>query len=109
MWIETKCNAWQLTSVQWRPWPLGTQSIGTWQHIMDVLTVCTVVVNGAVRNIIREGKTHQIEAVIQTGADAGMQSMDRVLVQLIQQGKITYDTAKEYAVDTDELDRLMRG
>jgi twitching motility protein PilT len=68
-----------------------------------------LVVNGAVRNIIREGKTHQIEAVIQTGADAGMQSMDRVLVQLIQQGKITYDTAKEYAVDTDELDRLMRG
>ena len=68
-----------------------------------------LVVTGAVRNIIREGKTHQIEAVIQTGAEQGMQSMDRVLVQLIQQGKITYDTAKEYAVDVDELDRLMRG
>ena len=54
MWIETKCNAWQLTSVQWRPWPLGTQSIGTWQHIMDVLTVCTVVVNGAVLVFTKE-------------------------------------------------------
>jgi twitching motility protein PilT len=68
-----------------------------------------LVVTGAVRNIIREGKTHQIEAVIQTGAEQGMQSMDRVLVQLVQQGKITYDTAKEYAVDLEELDRLMRG
>jgi twitching motility protein PilT len=68
-----------------------------------------LVVNGAVRNIIREGKTHQIEAVIQTGADQGMQSMDRVLVQLIQKGKITYDEAKNFAVDPDELDRLMRG
>jgi twitching motility protein PilT len=68
-----------------------------------------LVVTGAVRNIIREGKTHQIEAVIQTGANEGMQSMDRVLVNLIQGGKITYDTAKEYAIDQDELDRLMRG
>ena len=31
----------------------------------------------AVRNIIREGKTHQMDAVIQTGAEFGMQSMDR--------------------------------
>ncbi len=68
-----------------------------------------LVVNSAVRNIIREGKSHQIEAVIQTGADQGMQSMDRVLVQLVQQGKITYDEAKNFAVDPDELDRLMRG
>ncbi len=68
-----------------------------------------LVVNSAVRNIIREGKSHQIEAVIHTGADQGMQSMDRVLVQLVQQGKITYDEAKNFAVDPDELDRLMRG
>ena len=68
-----------------------------------------LVVNGAVRNIIREGKTHQLDAVIQTSADSGMQSMDRTLVQLIQQGKITYDEAKNFAVDPAELDRLMRG
>ncbi|HSX03063.1 MAG TPA: type IV pilus twitching motility protein PilT [Candidatus Saccharimonadia bacterium] len=68
-----------------------------------------LVVTGAVRNIIREGKTHQLDAVIQTGADFGMQSMDRQLVQLIQQGKITYDEAKNFAVDMTELDRLMRG
>ena len=63
----------------------------------------------AVRNIIREGKTHQLDAVIQTGAEHGMQSMDRTLVDLIHQGTITYDDARMVAVDIEELDRLMRG
>jgi twitching motility protein PilT len=62
----------------------------------------------AVRNIIREGKAHQLEAVIQTGAEFGMQSMDKQLVSLIHDGTITYDEARNFAVDIDELDRLMR-
>jgi twitching motility protein PilT len=62
----------------------------------------------AVRNIIREGKTHQLDAVIQTGAEFGMQSMDKTLVNLIHAGTISYDEARNYAVDIDELDRLMR-
>lgn len=62
----------------------------------------------AVRNIIREGKSHQLEAVIQTGAEFGMQSMDKTLVSLIHNGTITYEEARNYAVDLDELDRLMR-
>lgn len=62
----------------------------------------------AVRNIIREGKSHQLEAVIQTGAEFGMQSMDKTLVSLIHNGTISYDEARNYAVDIDELDRLMR-
>lgn len=67
-----------------------------------------LVANSAVRNIIREGKTHQLEAVIQTGAEQGMQSMDKTLVELIRQGTVTYDEARTFAVDLDELDRLMR-
>ncbi len=63
----------------------------------------------AVRNIIREGKTHQLEAVIQTGAEFGMQQMDKTLSQLIHAGTISYDEARNYAVDLGELDRLMRG
>jgi twitching motility protein PilT len=63
----------------------------------------------AVRNIIREGKSHQLEAVIQTGAEFGMQSMDKTLVNLIHNGTITYDEARNFAVDLEELDRLMRG
>ncbi len=62
----------------------------------------------AVRNIIREGKSHQLEAVIQTGAEHGMQSMDKTLVGLIHNGTITYDEARNYAVDLEELDRMMR-
>lgn len=63
----------------------------------------------ATRNIIREGKTHQLEAVIQTGAEFGMQSMDKTLASLIHAGTITYDEARNVAVDIDELDRMMRG
>src|ERR1700712_1099257 len=68
-----------------------------------------LVATPAVRNIIREGKTHQLEAVIQTGAEYGMQSMDKTLVNLIHTGTISYDEARNVAVDIDELDRLMRG
>lgn len=68
-----------------------------------------LVANAAVRNIIREAKTHQLDSVIQTGVDQGMQSMDKELVKQVQAGKITYDDAKTVAVDSSELDRMMRG
>lgn len=68
-----------------------------------------LVATPAVRNIIREGKTHQLDAVIQTGAEYGMQSMDKTLVTMIHAGTISYDEARNYAVDIEELDRLMRG
>lgn len=68
-----------------------------------------LVVTNAVRNIVREGKSHQLDAVIQTGADHGMQSMDRTLISLIKSGTITYDDARMFAVDLDEFERLMRG
>ncbi len=67
-----------------------------------------LVATPAVRNIIREGKTHQLEAVIQTGAEFGMQSMDKTLASMVHAGTITYDEARNVAVDLDELDRLMR-
>lgn len=74
-----------------------------------VVAAEVLVANPAVRNIIREGKTHQLDAVIQTGADQGMQTMDRTLVKLVQSGVVTYDDAREYAVDLPEFERLMRG
>lgn len=67
-----------------------------------------LVATPAVRNIIREGKNYQLEAVIQTGMEYGMQSMDKTLVGLIHSGVISYDEARNYAVDPEELDRLMR-
>lgn len=74
-----------------------------------VVAAEVLVANPAVRNIIREGKSHQLDAVIQTGADQGMQTMDRTLVKLVQSGVVTYDDAREYAVDLVEFERLMRG
>ena len=67
-----------------------------------------LVATPAVRNIIREGKAHQLDAVIQTGSEFGMQSMDKTLASLIHSGQITYDEARNVAIDLDELDRLMR-
>ncbi len=74
-----------------------------------VVAAEVLVANPAVRNIIREGKSHQLDAVIQTGADQGMQTMDRTLAGLVQSGTVTLDEARNYAVDLGEFDRLIRG
>ena len=74
-----------------------------------VVAAEVMVANPAIRNIIREGKTHQLDTVIQTGSDQGMQTMDRTLVKLVQSGVVTYDNAREFAVDLVEFERLMRG
>lgn len=68
-----------------------------------------MVANPAVRAIIREGKSHQLDNVIQTSADQGMQTMDRTLVKMVQQGMITLDDARDYAVNLIEFDRLVKG
>ncbi len=68
-----------------------------------------LVTNSAVRSLIREGKTFQLDNVIQTGADQGMQTMDHDLARLVQAGTITYDSACDYAVDLEELNRYTRG
>ena len=74
-----------------------------------VVSAEIMVANPAIRALIRDGKTFQIDNAIQTGADQGMQTMDRTLAKLVQTGVISYDSAREYAVDIDELNRLVRG
>lgn len=68
-----------------------------------------MIANPAIRALIRDGKTHQIDTAIQTGADQGMQTMDRTLAKLVQSGVITYDAGREYAVDIAEYNRLVKG
>ena len=68
-----------------------------------------LIANSAVRNIIREGKSYQLDAVIQTGAELGMQTMDRTLAGLVQAGTVTYEEARNYAVDLGEFERIIRG
>jgi twitching motility protein PilT len=61
----------------------------------------------AVRNLIREGKTHQIYSALQTGGQFGMQTMDASLAQLVRQHKITRELAEARSSAPEELRRLM--
>lgn len=63
----------------------------------------------AVANLIREGKTHQIDNVIRTSADIGMIYLEKSLVSLVREGVITAQKAQEYAVQPDEVVRLLKG
>jgi twitching motility protein PilT len=66
-----------------------------------------LVPTAAVRNLIREGKTHQIYSTMQTGAASGMQTMDAALATLVRAGKITQRVAEGASSTPDELRRLM--
>ena len=64
------------------------------------VAACEIMVaNSAVRNTIREGKTHQLSNIIQTSAAEGMISMDKVLAELVSKGDITIDNALTWALD----------
>lgn len=65
-------------------------------------------VSPAIRNIIREGKTHQIPNSIQAGASLGMMSLDMSLRNLYMQGLITHEDALSKASSPDEFNRLIR-
>ena len=60
----------------------------------------------AVRNLIREGKTHQIPSSMQTGSNVGMQTMDAALASLVRAGKITQRMAEQRSSTPEELRRL---
>jgi twitching motility protein PilT len=61
----------------------------------------------AVRNLIRESKSHQIYSVLQTGGAHGMQTMDASLAQLVRAGKITRQLAESRAHSPEEMRRLI--
>jgi twitching motility protein PilT len=60
-----------------------------------------------IQNLIREGKTHQIESAIQTGGKYGMKTMDMALGELYKKGQIDLETALTYAVDNETIKRIM--
>ena len=71
-----------------------------------VLATEVMVANSAIRSLIREGKTHQIRLVIQTGSKHGMQTLDASLKSLFDQHKISFQDAMLRAVDQDEFARV---
>lgn len=64
-------------------------------------------VNSAIRNMIRENKGHQIDMAIASGGSEGMISMDQSIISLYQQGKISYQTALDYADNPEQLQRRL--
>jgi len=64
-------------------------------------------VNNAISNIIREGKTHQIDGVIQTSAQEGMIGMDAYIMKLLRSGVITKETALHNASNPDLMQRQL--
>jgi twitching motility protein PilT len=60
-----------------------------------------------VRNLIREGKTHQISSAMQTGSQHGMQTMDASLADLVRRGIITRELAKNRSSTPGEFERLL--
>ena len=74
-----------------------------------VVALEVLIATPAVRNLIREGKTHQIVSVIQTGARFGMQSMDISLRDLYRSGIVSYDEALARAMNQETFMRLANG
>lgn len=62
-----------------------------------------MIASPAIRNLIREGKNHQIDISIQTGAALGMHTMDTSLINLYKRGEITKETAISQAYNMDEI------
>lgn len=60
-----------------------------------------------IQNLVREGKTHQIESAIQTGGKHGMKTMDMALAELYKKGIIDEETALTYSVDKETIKRIM--
>ncbi|NLG92610.1 MAG: PilT/PilU family type 4a pilus ATPase [Clostridiales bacterium] len=64
-----------------------------------------MLVNPAIRNMIREAKVHQLDNAIHSGAGEGMISMDSYLLKLFHEGKITRETALIYAANPENLSK----
>jgi twitching motility protein PilT len=92
---------------------IGLQGIVTQQLLPTAdgqgrAVACEVLVpTPAVRNLIREGKTHQIYSSIQTSGSIGMQTMDAHLAQLVRMGRITRKLAEQRSSVPEELKRLL--
>ncbi|MDP3052150.1 MAG: PilT/PilU family type 4a pilus ATPase [bacterium] len=66
-----------------------------------------LIVNTAVSNLIREGRTHEVDMVIETSLDQGMVSLNRSLIDLVHKGEITVETAVSFSLNPNELQRAL--
>lgn len=74
-----------------------------------VASIEIMVATAAVRNLIREGKSHQLMSSIETGAQYGMQQMDKVLAELHRNGVVTMEEAAARCNDRENFMRHLKG
>lgn len=74
-----------------------------------VAAIEVLIATSAIRNLIREGKTFQIHSAIETGAQFGMQSMDKVLADLHRNGQISLQDATIRSIDPENFQRFLDG
>lgn len=67
-----------------------------------------LIANSAVRNLIREGKTHQIDMVIETSVEEGMISLNRSLADLVNQGFVSFENAEMFSNNPHELKMILQ-
>jgi twitching motility protein PilT len=63
--------------------------------------------NAAIRSMIRDSKSHQIDNAIASGSAEGMVSMDQSILGLYRAGQITLETALDYADNPEQLRRRL--
>ena len=73
-----------------------------------LIPACELLINtNAVANLIREKRTHEITSVIETGSTEGMIDMNRSLAELVNRGEVTAETAYQYSLNPNILDKLL--
>jgi len=72
-----------------------------------VPAVEVLLANTAVQNLIREGKTHQIDNIISTSGNIGMVTLESSLAQLVKEGKVEFNDALQESMNKDELRRIV--
>lgn len=72
-----------------------------------VVAAEVLVATPAVRNLVREGKTHQLRSLIQTGQEHGMRTLEQSLAELVRRGEIDRELAFEVCNDREDLEHLL--
>jgi twitching motility protein PilT len=73
-----------------------------------IAAIEVMIANAAIRNLIREGKTHQIYSIMETSANQGMITMDRALADLHRNGYISFEEAISRALDKENFTHLLK-
>jgi twitching motility protein PilT len=88
---------------------VSQQLVPTVDGSARVAAVEVMVATPAIRNMIREGKVHQIASAMQAGNKHGMITMDKSLAEYVKLGSVAYEVAVERASDPDEFATLAKG